>query len=265
MNKIKSVLSLLLLSSISLTSCNQNTGIVLLKNADYIYASEKANAFETNPTHLVSLLKSKSTLVLYMYSPNCSSCIEVSDFFKTYSNSNHINYYKIDMVAYHLQYPILSDYDNTLFPSNYIVTPRVLFIKEGKLDVEMNPSKFDSYTLFKGTMNNFSQTKNGFIFSELVSYQNLLNLNKNYLFFSYNSGDETSSTIYNQNIYPLITSRTDMNFYILDTYKVTEECENYIKEDLNVSDINNVYFTNKNQVNNYLTSPDSFSDFILNI
>lgn len=264
MKNLKTFSTLIILTSTLLMSCNSAGGIILLKNADNLYASQAAN-YEVSSEHLVKMLETKSTFVLYMYSPYCATCVDVSNYFSEYSIKNPGQIIKINMTENYQSYSLLSSYDESIFPKDKIITPRVLFIKEGKLDTEMNPSKFDNYNLFKGTINSFSHTKTGYIFTQIESYNSLLSLNNDYLFFSYNSKNKDSSTIYNEKIYPLIRENTKLNYYICDTSFLQQEVISYISKDLNIDSIENIYFTNKNQVSNYLTSPELFTTFVNNI
>ena len=256
--KKKLVLSTLLLPFLCLTSCGSTNKIVIPQNLD-IKLSNSYSAFEVDTEHLLNLFNNDHTFILYLYSPNCGYCNYVSGYFENISYKNYMTLYKYNVADNIATYPLLSEYDSSYFSKESAVTPRVLFIDNGDIYVEMNSTKFNDKNLFSSTLNAFSKIANNiYNFTSISSLEYILSLDE-YLLISYNSNKDYK--VFNENIYPLFVDNPNKDFYIFDTSYLNETTTNYLKNELNISNIDNIYFTKEKLAKDYSES-DNLNELI---
>ena len=265
--KNKSIFKLLPLFTICLASCSNTNAIIVPKNLDVI-VGENALYYEVSTSSLLNLFNNKSTFVLYFYSPNCGICSDVSSYLNNeILNKSNSVIYKYNVVDNYNSYTLLSDFNEHYFPRDYISTPRIFFVKEGIITTEMNSSKFNNKNLFTSTFNSFVKCKNNlYSFANLTSYNYFISNYNNFTAISYNSSEMQSLTLFNNEIYSRLIQNKSNNFYfIFDTAFMTEEDKNSIKEDLNIEDLDNIFFYKEKHAYNYIDVLDNFNTLISGI
>lgn len=239
MNK-KALLFLSVISSLLITSCGSANKIVVPRNFDYELGKTTKNGLDLNTQKVVDLFNSKGDFIFYMYEPNCSTCINSNTFLDKYIKSKNTLFYKLNLADNASTYNLLTDLNPDIFSKDKMYVPRLFFVENGEVTTEMASSKFNNDRLFSSSLNAFSTTsKNIFSFINLESYKTIKTY-ENPFIITYNS---SLSSLFNEDVYELLT-KANGNYYIVDTNLLSEETTSYIKSDLNVEDINNIYLYN---------------------
>ena len=184
------VLPILLVLAPSLSACQDTKhSIVAINNMG------TNGLVEIDKGDLLKLIESGQQFVLEQYSPSCSHCKTLKPILDKYAIKSKKTVYTCDMFGleeeefmqyYHDPHPdIFSDY----------YTPRIQFIKEGKLTYEVNSAKFSSYNALKTIMDKHFFSSKIYMVQSEEEFTAYTEANKNYIAFMYDQDDEKSLSL----------------------------------------------------------------------
>lgn len=249
----------------SLTSCDSfsskingiyNTYLLIDTNSgDYI--------IDLSAEELITYIEGDLDFPLYFYSKNCSTCNLVSQHLKKYCSDNKITFYGFDYASNMNDYQLLLDYNDEIFKRE-IVTPRVLLFSEKNLKIEVNSTKFSSYSLFSKTLNSFIYETNLYSVSDFETLKYLDSYGSNYVCFTFKNTNQL--TIFNQTLKEYIHPE-QLPIYLLDYNKVLEEDKELIESFFQNQIVDTCIFKNSAKplfkYVNYETNFDEFQNSLI--
>lgn len=137
----------------SLASCSgfdAEHSIVPMLNYDSIKFNLGGETwYETDTDRLFNLIDNKYSFVLEIYQNSCIHCQEFEVHLKDYIRNNHYQFYRLGLntSAERENFNVLTQTFPEVF-ENFVGTPAVYFIDQGKLTYEVSSNKFDSYAAF---------------------------------------------------------------------------------------------------------------------
>lgn len=263
MIKIKRLgLSFLLLASLVLTGCEVNSNAIKVeRNIDYLLMQEDES---TSPITIygdefLKFRENKMDFALFFYSDSCSHCTNLKNWFPDILKNKPYNIYQMSASISDLTYI------QGLYPDDdlFAYTPQVMFFEKGEIKINMNSSRFNSYSSFESSLSSFATLSNIYTCQKLASLEYFFANNDEYFIYLENldssyDGDggifEVSSlSFYSESIYPYLKDSKKSSL-VLNLNLLEDEAKNYIYDKFNLDvDIKTyaIYSkTNKNETSN---------------
>lgn len=242
-------ISIFLLPLILLTSCSSNEDkIRLVQNYNIISENTVEPYIEIDEQNIISKIENKEAFYLYIYSTSCSYCKITSE--NITSISKNIPYTIYRYTPSLSSYEVLFEYNSNIFPKN-LVTPRLLIIKNGKLQLEINTNRLIKENLLKNSLSTFTYHTNLYTLNNLNSFLSFASNNDSFLIYNYSSLKPLDYNL-KEEINSLLEKSNKPILY-LDSIDLEEELNQYINNNINKNSYDNFIITNySNNYSNYL-------------
>lgn len=187
--------------------------IYTFKNIDSVVMDEYQTFIELGVNDITSLMNSGSKFALLIYSNSCSYCEAAKETITSYVSKRNYLIYSYEYIAQ--SYATLATRFPKVFPS-HISTPLLYLIDGNSLTYSFDVEPTLSYSKFRPIADQHFISSNIQIFTELDSFEYLLEVERADFLFIYDDFSEESLTIFNNLIYPLAKKEESKYVTILD-------------------------------------------------
>ena len=203
-------------------------------------------SYEITPFRLHELLDHEASFPLYVYGEYCSHCDNFKPILGKYIKNTGRQFYKCTFTTQEEYDFVVNDYPEIF--ANYIGTPAMFFIENGKLTYQVANGKFSSYNAFATIVNKHFFSGNLYTVNTLDGLKYYLNDHKNTLIYCYDDASEVSIELH-KTIYEKMKDNKSKDVLILNKNEISDTNYQAICGyfDLYVDDIFAIYVNSNEQ------------------
>ena len=189
--KLRKFLLIATLSAL-LTSCNNNSKLMLFKNGAILNIENNTSSHISDYTNTIdskklsNLLDSKESFAFYYYSNNCESCTEVSKNIKQYivDSKSLIYSASIDDITFASYQDLSIKYEGILKEYSKISLPYFAIFSDGKLYNELPYEMLTNYQELQNYLNKNIDNKNMYLTTNYKDTKSLIfNYETKYVYY----------------------------------------------------------------------------------
>ena len=176
-------------------------------------------AYEITPFRLHELLDHEASFPLYVYGEYCSHCENFKPILGKYIKNTKRQFYKCTFATEEEYNFVVKDYPEIF--ANYVGTPAMFFIEQGKLTYQVANGKFASYNAFATIVNKHFFSGNIYTVNSLEGLRYYLNDYKNTFIYCYDDASDVSIELY-KTIYEKMKGNEKRDVLILNKNEISD-------------------------------------------